>query len=83
MEVNDQRYKLHLNEKIILRRRDKTKLLRTQYQVQNETQFRRNQRVVENNGKLGVKFYPKIKQPITQQRKINLPSCFICKGKIG
>ena len=41
-EVKDHRYKIHPTENIILRLRDEPKSLRTQYQVQNETQIRRN-----------------------------------------
>ena len=53
--------------------------MRTQYQVQNETQIRRNQRVIKNdNDQLIVKKYPRNKkQPIQQQPK--LPICPSCK----
>ena len=51
--------KIHPTENIIIRLRDEPKSLRTQYQVQNETHDRKNQKVVENKGKLGVKKYPK------------------------
>ena len=54
--------------------------LRTQYQVKNETQIKKNQKVIKNdNDELVVKNYPKSKQPIIQQRKGNLPSCPSCK----
>ena len=66
VEVKDQRYKTHLFEIIILQKRDPPKSLRTQYQVQNGTQIRKNQKVVESDGKLEVKNYPKKKQPIQQ-----------------
>ena len=69
VEVEDQRYKIHPTENIILRKRDPPTSLRTQNQVQNETQIRENQKVVENNGKLEVKNFPKYKQP-KQQREI-------------
>ena len=46
LEVKDHRYKTHRTEKIKLRFRDEPKSLRTQYQVQNETQIR-NQKVVK------------------------------------
>ena len=75
VEVKDHRYKIHPTENIILRKRDEPKSLRTQYQVQNNTQIRKNQKVVENNGKLVVKNYPKNKQPTIQQ----LPNCSSCK----
>ena len=79
VEVKDHRYKIHPIENNILPKRDPPQSLRTQYQVQNNTQIKRNQEVVENNGKLEVKNYPKNKQAISQQRKINSPSCPICR----
>ena len=78
VEVKDHRYKFHPTENIILRKRDPPKALRTQYQVQNDTQIRRNQKVIKNdNDQLIVKNYPKNKQPIIQQPK--LPNCPSCK----
>ena len=47
VEVNYHRYKIHPTEHIILRLKDEPKSPRTQYQVQNETQIRRNQKVVK------------------------------------
>ena len=77
--VKDHRYEIHTTEKIILRKRDEPKSLRTQYQVQNETQIRRNQKVVKNdNDQLVVKSYPKNEQP-TQQQKFKLPNYPSCK----
>ena len=76
VEVKDHRYKIHPTENIILRLRDEPKSLRTQYQVQNETQIRKNQKVIkDNNDELIVKNYPKKKQ----QPKFNLPNCPYCK----
>ena len=49
VEVKDHRYKFHPTENIILRLRDEPKALRTQNQVQNETQVRRNQKVIKND----------------------------------
>ena len=73
VEVKDHRYKIHLTENIILRKRDPPSSLRTQYQVQNGTQIRRNQKVIENdNDQLVVKNYPKNKQ---QQPKLKPPNC--------
>ena len=78
VELKDHRYRIHPIENIILRKRDEPKSLRTQYQVQNETQIRRNQEVVKNEHQLIVKNYPRNKkQPIQQQPK--LPSCPSCK----
>ena len=52
--------------------------LRIQYQVQNESQIRKNQNVIEDsNNELVVKKYPKNKEP-----KFNLPNCPSCKQKI-
>ena len=63
VEVKDHRYEIHPTENIIIRLRDPPKALRTQYQVQNETQIRKNQKVIKNdNNELKVKNYPKNKQ---------------------
>ena len=80
VEVKDHRYKIHPTENIILRKRDEPKSLRTQYQVQNETLIRRNQKVIKNdNDQLIVKNYPKNKQPIIQQQNFKPPNCPSCK----
>ena len=76
VEVKDHRYKIHPTEKNFLRKRDPPNSLRTQYQVQNETQIRKNQKVIKNdNDQLIVKNYPKNKQPSIQQQLPNCPSC--------
>ena len=49
VEVKDHRYRIHPTENVILRFRDEPKPLRTQYRVQNETQIRRNQKVIKND----------------------------------
>ena len=69
VEVKDRKYLNHPTKRIILQKRDPPKSLRNQYQVQNETQIRKNQKVIENNGKLEVKNYPKNKQLIIQLSK--------------
>ena len=80
VEVRDHRLKIHPTENIILPKRDEPKSLRTQYQVQNETQIRKNQKVVKNdNDQLVVKNYPKNKQSITQQQIFKPPNCPSCK----
>ena len=62
VEVNVYQYKVHPTENNILRKRDPPLSLRSQYQVQNETQIRKNQKVVRNdNDQLVVKNYPKSK----------------------
>ena len=77
VEVKDHRYKIHPTENIILRKRNPSNPLRIQYQVQNETQIRRNQKVIKNdNDQLIVKSYPKTKKPTIQPQ---LPSCPSCK----
>ena len=77
--MKDRRCRIHPTEKTILRERDPPQSLTTQYQVQNETQIRKNQKVVENNGKLEVKIYPRdTKQPSQKQPNFkppNGPSC--------
>ena len=79
-DVKDHRFKFHPTENIILKLRDPPTSLRTQYQVQNETQIRRNQKVIRNdNNQLIVKSYPKNKQPIIQQQKLKPPNCPSCK----
>ena len=80
VEVKDYRYKIHPTENIILRKRDPPKYLRTQYQVQNETQIWRNQKFIKNeNDQLIVKNYPKNKLSIQQQSKFKPPNCPSCK----
>ena len=79
VEVKDHRCKIHPTEKIILRKRDPPQSPRTQYQVQNETQIKKNQKVIKNdNDQLAVKNYPKNKQPI-QQPKFKPPNCPSCE----
>ena len=78
VEVRDHRYRIHPTEITVLRKRDPSKSLRTQYQVHNKTRMGKNQKIVENNGKLEVENYPK-KQPIQEQRKFKPPNCPKCK----
>ena len=79
VEVRDHRYKIHPTENIILRKRDPPTSLRTQYQVQNETKIRRNQKaIINDNDELLVKNYTKKKKnkkPNIQQRSTNCPTC--------
>ena len=76
VEVKDRRYTTHPTGTIILRLRDELISLRIQDQVQNETQIRKNQKVIKNsNDKLVVKNYPKSKQPIQQQPNFKPPNC--------
>ena len=67
VEVKDHRYTIHPSENMISRKRDPPTSLRTHNQAQNETQIRRNQKVIKNdNDQLEVKNYPKNNQPIVQ-----------------
>ena len=70
VEKKDHRYIYHPTENIILRLRDIPQSLRTQYQVLNNTQIRRNQKLIENIGKFENKKYPKRKQPVTQHQQL-------------
>ena len=82
VEVKDHRYKVHPTQNIILRKREPPTSLGTQYQVQNDTQTRKNQKVIKNdNDQLVVKNYLKNKQPIiqNQQQKFKLSNCPKCK----
>ena len=79
--MKDHRYQIHPTENLILRKGDPPISLRIQYQVQNDTQIRKNQKVIENdNDQLVVKNYPKNKQPIQQNFKP--PNCPTCKQNI-
>ena len=72
VEVKDHRYRIHPTENNILRKRDPPKSLRTQYQVQNETQIRKNQKVIKNyNNQLVVKNYPKKNNQSFNNEKLN------------
>ena len=83
VEVKDHRYRIHATENNISRKRDPPTSLRTQNQVQNETQKRKNQKAIKNdNDQLVVKNYPKNKQPIIRQPKFNLPNCPSCKENV-
>ena len=54
--------------------------MRNQYQVQNETQMRKNQKVIKNdNDQLVVENYPEKKQPNSQQQKFKPQNCPTCK----
>ena len=80
VEGRHHRYKIHPTENIILRKQDPPISLRTQYQVQNETKIRKNQKVIKkDNDELVIKNYPKNKQPIIQQQKFKSSNCPSCK----
>ena len=51
---------IHPNKNNILRLRDEPKSVKTQYQVQNNTHIRKNEKVIKNvNDEVIVKNYPK------------------------
>ena len=82
VEVKDHRYRIHPAENVILGLRDPPKPLRTQHQVQNRIQMRKNQKVNKNdNDQIVVKTYSKNNQPIIQQPKFKPPNCPTCKQK--
>ena len=67
VEVKNKQYRTHPSENSIIRLRKEPKSLRTQYQMQSNTQIRKNQDVIKNkNDESVVKNYPKTKQPIRQ-----------------
>ena len=75
VEVKDHRHRIHPTENNILRKRDPPTSLRNQHQIQNDTQIRKNQKVIETNGKLAVKNYPKNKKQVIQQPKFKPHNC--------
>ena len=73
VEVEDNQYRIHPTENIMLRPREEPKNLGTQYQIQNETEIRKNQKVIKSSkDHLVGKNCPKNKQPIIQQRNNSL-----------
>ena len=81
VEVKNHRYKIHPTENSILRTGDPPKSLKTQYQVQNEKEIRRNQKVIKNdNDELIVSNCPGNKQPIIPQPKFKPRNCPSCKN---
>ena len=80
VEVKDHRYRVHQTENIILRKRDPPTSLRTQYQVQNETQIRKNQKVIKNDvDELVAINYHKNKQLNNKKLKFKPRNCPTCK----
>ena len=74
VEVKDLRHKTHPTENNIIKERDPPKIPRTQYQIQNNTQIRKNRKVNgKDNDEIVVKIYPEKKQLIIQQRRNTLP----------
>ena len=84
VEVKKYRYKIHPTENIVLPKRDPPKSLRTQYQVQKETQIRKSQKVVrDDNNELVVKNYLKKKQSVIKKQKLNNQTAHPVNKRIG
>ena len=79
VEVMDEVYWIQTTENIMLRLEEQPKSLRKHYQVQNDAQLRKNNKVVGKNGNLGVEKYPKNKkkQLFNKQKLIFFPILFI------
>ena len=78
-EVRDKRYKFHPTENIILKEREEPNSLRTQYQIQNNTKIKKNQKDIKNeNDELLIKHNPKKQTFIILKPKFNLPNCPYC-----
>ena len=76
--VKDHRYEIQPTEILILGERDLPKCLKTQYQVQNETQIRKNQKIIKNNNdELILKSILK-----RNNQKFEPPNCPSCKQNI-
>ena len=83
VEVKDHPNRIHPTENMILRKRDPPLSLRTQYQVQNITQIRKNQKVIgKDKDELEVRNYPNNKKQPIQQEKFKPPNCPNCKRNI-
>ena len=82
--MKDHRYRIHPSEKFLLRLRNEPKSLRTQYQVQNNTEITRNQKDIKNNNdELTLKNYPKNEQPIQRQQKFKPPVALLVHEILG
>ena len=74
VEVKDIRYKTHPTENIIISGRYPPKSHRNHYQVQYNTQIRKNQKIIgKDNDEIVVKIYPEKKQKIFQQCRTDPP----------
>ena len=79
VEEKDKQYIIHPSKNNKLGLPNEPKSLRTRYQFQNNTQIRKNQKVIKNeNDELVLKKYPKNKRQIFQQltfKSTNFPCC--------
>ena len=63
VEVKDKKQKINPTEKVLLGLKEEPKSLRTRYQFQNDTQIKKNQKIIEyDNDELVNKIYPGQKQ---------------------
>ena len=84
VEIKDLRYKIHPIKNIIIRLRDEPKSFRTQYQVQNETQIGKNQKVIrDGNNELVFKNYPKRNNHLFKNKKSNHQIVLLVSKRIG
>ena len=84
VEVKDHRYSIHPTEKVNIRLRYPPKFLRTQYQVQNGTQIRKNQKVIQkDNNQLEDKIYPKKNNHFHNNQNLNHQIVLIVSAIIG
>ena len=85
VEVKDHRYEIHPTESNILRLRDEPKSLGTQYQVQNETQIRRTQKVIkkDNNELIVKKIILKMNNQFNNNQKLVLLHVLVVREIFG
>ena len=71
VEIKHKRFIIHPTESSFLRKPDPPNSFRIQYQVQNVTQIRKNQKVCKkNNSELVVENYPKINNQLFNNEKL-------------
>ena len=76
VEVRDHGYKILIQLKIIFYENEIHQILwELSIKFKTKLKLEKKSKIVENNGKLEVKSYPKSKQPIQQQQKFNPPNC--------
>ena len=82
VEVKDYRYNIHPTGVFLLRKRKEPKSVKTDYQVQIETQNRKIQIVIQNeNYQLEVKRYPERKNKRIQKLNFQLLPCPSCRSQ--
>ena len=82
VEVKDRRYLFHPIEIIIVKLQVEPKSLRSQYQVQKNTQIKKSQKVFKcDNDELEVEIYLQSKQPFIQTPKFKPSKKLVVKQK--